>query len=170
MMNRKGFTVLSLVGGGLFLFLVGCSPDSSQDQLAGGKVVPKHEHVAPHGGTAIELGDEEFHLELVLDRATGRLKAYVLDGHLENFVRITPASFEIEAKTVGGEWSLVFKAVPNQSTGEKVGDTSMFESTAEWLKSVESFEGKLKELEIKGKRFAGVAFNFPKGNEASNRK
>lgn len=166
MMNWKIPAALSPLICGLVMFVVGCSPDSASDHSSRGKEVSKHEHVAPHGGTAIELGEEEFHLELVLDRSVGKMTAYVLDGHLENFVRIHASSFEIEAKAGTGEWTLEFKAVANQSTGEKVGDTSMFHVTADWLKSVAAFDGKLKELEIKGKRYAGIAFDFPKGNEA----
>ena len=166
MRNRicgAGLTVLTF---GLVLMITGCGPDQQRQPSADGKFSPKHEHVAPHGGTAVELGEEEFHLELVLNRASGQLTAYVLDGHLENFTRIQAPSFEIEAKVAEDTRVLVFTAVANQSTGEKVGNTSMFEVTADWLKSVASFEGKLKKLEIQGKRYSDVVFGFPRGNEA----
>lgn len=167
MMSPKGFTGLTAMISGMVVILAGCGPDQQREQASARKEIPKHEHVPPHGGTAVELGEEEFHLELVLDRASGRLTAYILDSHLENFVRIQASTFEIEAKIAASARPLIFQAVADQSTGEKVGDTSMFEVTADWLKSVESFDGKLNGLEIKGKRYSGVVFNFPKGNEAS---
>ena len=48
----------------------------------------KHEHRAPHGGTAIVLGKEAFHLELVRTAEAGRLTCYGLDGHMESFIGI----------------------------------------------------------------------------------
>ena len=169
MTSRHGLAGLIVIFS-VTLILVGCGQDPKREQPSSGKAVPKHEHVPPHGGTAVELGEEEFHLELVLDRAAGRLTAYVFDGHLENFVRVQAGSFEVEANDGTDARILLFTAVANQSTGEKEGDTSMFEATADWLKSVVSFDGKLRDLDIKGNRYAGIAFNFPKGNEASGQK
>ena len=47
-----------------------------------------HDHTAPHGGTLIEIGEHAYNLELVRDNTAGKLTAYVLDGHAEDFVRI----------------------------------------------------------------------------------
>ena len=72
----------------LIPLLPGCGSD--KDEHAGHDHGPahKHEHRAPHGGTAVVLGNEAFHLEFVRDAATGTLTCYVLDAHMENFVRI----------------------------------------------------------------------------------
>ena len=40
----------------------------------------KHEHRPPHGGTAVVLGREAFHLELVRTAETGLLTCYVLNS------------------------------------------------------------------------------------------
>ena len=53
---------------------------------------PHHHHHPPHGGTPVVLGNEDYHLELVLDGSTGRLQAYVLDGEMEDFVRSSAPS------------------------------------------------------------------------------
>jgi hypothetical protein len=53
----------------------------------------QHEHKAPHGGTPVVLGNEAYHLEFVLDPATGKLSAYVLDGEMEKFVRTASPGF-----------------------------------------------------------------------------
>ena len=46
----------------------------------------------PHGGTPVVLGNEAYHLELVVDAASGTLQVYVLDGEMENFVRVSAPS------------------------------------------------------------------------------
>lgn len=110
------------------------------------------------------LGDEDYHVELVLDAPTGRLQAFVLDGEMENFVRSTVPSIVIE--TAGGarrEVSLA--AVPNAETGETVGDTALFEGRADWLRDANPFDGVLRSITIRGTTYTGVKFNFPKGND-----
>ena len=111
------------------------------------------------------LGNEAYHLELVRDAAVGKLTAYVLDGELENFVRVKAGSFDVVAKLDGGSRLLVFRAVANSATGETVGDTSQFEAQADWLKTTATFDATLAALEIRGTTYAAVAFNFPKGND-----
>ncbi|MDB6021111.1 MAG: hypothetical protein JWQ04_968 [Pedosphaera sp.] len=125
----------------------------------------KHEDKPPHGGTPVVLGEEEYHVELVLDAPTGKLQAFVLDGEMENFVRVADESFEVSAKLPGKEEMLVFKPVPNNATGEKVGDTSLFETQADWLKQETNFDAVLKQITVKTKAYQSVAFNFPKGND-----
>jgi hypothetical protein len=128
-----------------------------------------HKDLPPHGGTAVALG-EDYKLELVLNATAGKLDAYVFDGEFENFVRIATESFEVTARLPGREEALVFKAVPNTATGETVGDTSMFEIRAGWLKNQTSFEAVLKQLTVKGTTFSNVVFNFPKANETNGNK
>ena len=123
----------------------------------------KHEHKPPHGGTPVVLGEEEYHIELILDAAAGNMLAYVMDGELENFVRVTNETFQVEVKTQ--PQPLLFKAVSNTATGETLGDTSSFETQSEWLKTNRNFDAVLKTLTVKGKKYENVPFNFPKGND-----
>jgi hypothetical protein len=125
----------------------------------------KHAHQAPHGGTPVVLGNEACHLELVRDAAAGKLTAYVLDGEMENFLRVKAASFEVVASGGVEKRVLLFRAVANAATGEAVGDTSQFEAQADWLKAIATFDATLTSLEIRGTPFTAVAFNFPKGND-----
>jgi len=124
-----------------------------------------HTHVAPHGGTAVVLGAELYHLELVRDATAGRLTAYVLDGEMENFVRVNTPSFEVIAAPNGHPQSLRFTPVANTATGETLTDTSQFEAQADWLKSTAIFDATLMRLEIRGTVFTAVPFNFPRGND-----
>jgi len=142
--------------------VTGCSrapaPDSSGQPR-------KHEHHPPHGGTPVVLGDEVYHIELVLDASTGTLQAFVFDGELENFIRSSMPSIEIVADVGGARRTLVLEAVPNPATGETVGDTSLFQAQADWLKATREFDAVLKSVTIRGTTFTGVKFNFPRGND-----
>lgn len=124
-----------------------------------------HEHHAPHGGTPVVLGDEAFHLEFVRAGTAGKMSAYVLDGELENFIRIPASEFVVVATLSGAPQTLTFHAVPNPATGETVGDTSLFETQADWLKTTPEFDAVLSSITVRGSTFQDVKFNFPKGNE-----
>jgi hypothetical protein len=125
----------------------------------------RHHHHPPHGGTPVVLGDEQYHLELVLDPAAGTLQAYVLDGEMENFVRSTAPSIEVAATVNGTQRVLELAAVANPVTGEAVGDSALFEATADWLRSPPPFDAVLRTITIRGTTFTNVRFNFPKGND-----
>ena len=143
---------LAIIGGG-------CSREGPAAAPA------RHEHHPPHGGTPVVLGEEAYHLEFVRDGAAGRLDFYVLDGEMENFIRIAARSVEVTATVDGEKCPLVFRPVANPETGETVGDTSQFEAEADWLKSKAAFDAVLAGIDVRGSKFAGVAFNFPKGND-----
>ena len=162
---KKLFSVVLVIA---VSFGAGCRESHKQEQ--DGKNPPRHEHKPPHGGTAVELGNEEYHIELVLDAASGKLQAYVMDGELENFVRIAPPSFEIAARLGDQTETLVFNAVANSATCETIGDTALFEVQAGWLKTAKNFDAILKQLNVKGKNYENVAFNFPKGNDSDDKK
>jgi len=124
-----------------------------------------HHHEAPHGGAAVVLGDEAFHLEFVHDPEAGALTAYVLDGHMENFVRVTNTALPLKILLQGKTNSLALQAVANNATGETVGDTSQFSANADWLKGATNFDAHIPTLEIRQQVFTNVSFNYPKGNE-----
>ena len=141
------------------VFLVGCG---RQNGLSGNDSPHLHVAVPPHGGTPVALGDN-YQIEWVLDAPAGKLQAYVLDGEMENFVRITPPSFDVTAKLPGREEILHFAAIPNAATGEKVGSTSLFEAQQEWLKTTKTFDAVIQSINVEGAIFTNIAFNFPKG-------
>jgi len=121
-----------------------------------------HAHSPKYGGKLIELGEHEGSLEFVLDGPGGKLTAYILDAHAENFVRLPLDSFVVVAQAAGVEHTLTFKPVANPATGEKPGDTSQFEATADWLKTTPSFTATLKELPVKSKTYRDVQTTLPK--------
>ena len=150
----------------LLVGLSACSKSEPSAARAPASATPaKHQHHPPHGGTPVVLGAEAYHLELVRDADTGRLSAYVLDGEMENFIRIAAPTLELSLTTAGAPPKLTLAAVANSATGEKVGDTSLFEAQADWLKTTATFDATLATIEIRGTSFTAVAFNFPKGTD-----
>jgi hypothetical protein len=135
----------------------GCGQKGSSGSGSGG-----HVHTAPHGGFLVEVGDHAYNVELVRDADAGKLTAYVLDGHAENFVRLALPSFDLVAITGGEKKSLTLRAVANAATGETVGNTSQFEAQADWLKKSGEFPGTITALEIKGTTFRDIAFYLKK--------
>jgi hypothetical protein len=129
--------------------------------------VKPHVDQPPHGGTPVVLGDEEFHVELVRDPAAGTLRAYILDGEMEDFVRIHAPAFTIQADLDGRKETLTFKPVADLATGETVGDTSLFEARADWIRQADHFKGVIVNLPIHDQVYRAVAFDFPEGNDKS---
>ena len=160
----RSLRLLSLLLLAPLLFAAGCSRSAPAASVSG--TPPKHEHKPPHGGTPVVLGAEVYHLELVRDAASGRLAAYVFDGELENFIRSAAPSIVIVATVRGVPQTLVLAAVPNPATGETVGDTALFETQADWLKTTAEFDAVLQSIAIRGTTFSNVKFNFPRGNDA----
>ena len=155
-MMKTLFALFAVVS---FATFTGCKPSSAPSHSHGG-----HHHEPPHGGTAIELGEEEAHLEFVLDAAAGKLTCYVLKAHMAGFQRIMQPALELTATVGGKAETLTLQAVANAATGEKAGDTSQFEAQADWLKTAKTFDLELKGINVRGKDYPALKFNFPKGS------
>jgi hypothetical protein len=118
-----------------------------------------HAHKPLMGGELVEVGDHQFNLEFKFDAARGVLQAWVLDAHAENFVRVGMASFDVQEG--GGERrTITLRAVANDITGEKSGDTSAFEGEAPWLRDIKHFDGVVKAIKVRGLDFRDLAFHF----------
>lgn len=118
-----------------------------------------HAHKALMGGELVEVGEHQFNLEFKFDAARGVLQAWVLDAHAENFVRVAMPAFEVQEGD-GPKRTIVLRAVGNEITGEKPGDTSAFEAEAAWLKDVKHFDGGVKALTVRGLEFRDIDFHF----------
>ena len=106
------------------------------------------------------LGDD-YNLELVRDEGAGTLSAYVLDDEMEDFIRSSTPSITIVANAAGAVQTLVLQAVANPATGEKVGDTSLFEGPVDWSRLGARFQGTLQAITVRGTTFTRVQFQFP---------
>jgi hypothetical protein len=154
----KAALCLALLLAGLGLAGCGKGPP------AGGEKTQLHRDVPPHGGTPIALGDD-YRLELVRDAAAGTLSAYVLDDEMEEFIRIPAPSLTLLVRLQGEDRPLVLAAVANSGTGETVGDTSLFQGQADWIRTTPAFAGRVQALSIRGTAFTGVPFQFPGASE-----
>ncbi len=85
-----------------------------------------HEHaeVGPHKGTLIELGEEEYHAEFVLDEKTNTVSIYLLDGEVKNYVAIPAKEITVTLKHGGKPETFKLKA-KSQKT-DPAGMSSMF--------------------------------------------
>jgi hypothetical protein len=162
---RVLFPVPRVLAAALALIVLGgCTRETPAPPPSAGTPA-KHVHQAPHGGTPVELGEEAYHLEFVLLAGEGRLQAFVLDGEMENFVRCAAPAFEVIATVAGEPRALTFVAVADAATGEKAGDTALFEARADWLKTTARFDAVLTTLTLRGTTFTAIPFNFPDGSD-----
>lgn len=142
--------------------LAACSPQTSEKpaEKKGG-----HVHVAPHGGTLVEIGAHQFNLEFVHDEESGKLSAYTLDGHAEHFTRTAMESFDAVISAGGEVRTVTFRPVANLASGETVGDTSQYEATDPWLKDKHAFTGIVVRVDFKGAVFTDIPFRFSEHDE-----
>lgn len=122
-----------------------------------------HAHKPLMGGELVEVGEHQFNLEFKYDASRGVLQAWVLDGHAENFVRVSMSLFDVQE--AGGQKRIItMRALANPMTGEKPGDTSAFEGEAPWLGGIGHFDGVVKAIRVRDTDFRDIAFHFhPKG-------
>ena len=143
--------------------------DSDHDHEAGHH--HHHPEHGPHHGALVAVGDEDAHLEIVLDPQTGKLTAYVLDAEAAKPVSIKQAELQLgitlelqegEGKDdLGGEvFSLALAAVDPQD-----GMSAEFAGQSDQLKKVEHFDAALTSITVGEKTFKNVTFSYPEGNE-----
>ncbi len=143
--------------GALALLGFGCGQQHDHPSPAQGG----HSHGSAHGGVAVELGDHQYHLDFLADPGVGALKAWVMDAHADEFIRITNSSVTLRVSVQGSEKDLDLAATANSTTGETVGDTSQFEARADWLKGVDRFTAVVPSVRIRGQTFTNVSFSYP---------
>lgn len=117
-----------------------------------------HDHPTegPHGGSLIELGEEEYHAELVHDEKAGTVTIYILDAHAEKATPIEATELTINLKHDGmGEQ---FKLAATPEAGEPAGKSSKFTSTEAELAEDLDHEGADAQLvvNIDGKQYRGA--------------
>ncbi len=123
-----------------------------------------HKAEPPHGGTPVGVGDD-YSLEVLRDADTGMLSCYVMDDDMEEFIRSSSPSIVMVARVGGEERKLVLSPVANVATGETLGNTSLFQGQADWLKTTSDFDVTIQGIAIRGNTFTDIKFNFPKGTE-----
>jgi hypothetical protein len=176
-MKRKAFFATLAVSGLLSLVISGCggSTTSNRDRTTDG--IPSatesgHEHAhaseGPHGGTLIELGNEEYHAELVHDEQAGTVTVYLLDSAAKASVPIDAADVSINVKhEKQGEQ---FKLSASADESDPQGKSSRFVSTdAELAEELdhEHAEAQLA-VTINGKPYRGTVEHHHGHDEGEN--
>jgi hypothetical protein len=116
------------------------------------------DHAPLYGGQLIEIGEHFAQVELVHESATGRLTAYIWDGHVEHPRPIAMKSIRV---IVGGE-QVNLLPVSNPLTGDEPGRSSQFEGQSERLRDVERFDGALGKMRFGEAEFAETEFRYGK--------
>ncbi len=155
-----------------------------------------HAEKGPHGGALVAIGEDDAHLEIVLDAETGTVTAYVLDGQAEKPLPIKQKNLQL-AITLEHDHAENGHAEPGhdehgkEGAGEKKKDelpeslfnvmlaavspgedgaASEFSGQSDELKRAHEFEAALTSITIGEKTsFKGVTFKYPEGNEHDHR-
>lgn len=158
-MYRHVLPMTTVVTALLILNVSGCESKAPKASgPASSAKADNHGHVSkgPHGGDLIELGNEEYHAELVHDEKAGSVTVYILDSAAKTSVPIDATEVMINLKHEGrGEQ---FKLAASANPGDAPGKSSRFASTeAELVKDLdrEGAEAQLA-LTINGKPYRGA--------------
>jgi hypothetical protein len=111
------------------------------------------------------VGEDRFHLELVLDAAAAKMQAYVLDGHLEGYVAVAETNLMLVANFDGKEERISFHRAIDPASGLVPAKSSLFEGNATWLGTSRVFEGSFPTITLNGTTFTNISFSFPKGSK-----
>jgi len=154
------------VAGGLLLAAGGCDPGGKQKQAPkqiekGAKVEDTtahhdHEH-GPHDGHLIELGEHEYHAEIVFDAKAKKVVVYILGSDPKKAHPIDQN--EIAMNLLIDEKRTPFKATAAPQEGDPAGKSSRFEiadneDIAGDVESLEDLEGQFT-VTIGGKPYSG---------------
>jgi len=115
-----------------------------------------HPHEGPHGGLLVEIGKEEYHVEVCHSDKTHAVTAYVLDSAAKKAVPIAEKQITINLIVDGKPAQFNLPAKPLD--GEPAGQSSRFELVDETLTEqhdAETAKARLK-LSIAGKEYVGT--------------
>lgn len=103
----------------LVLFWIGSSAfgQAKRDEHA-------HPEHGPHNGQLIELGDEEYHAELIDDEKTATVTIYLLDGKAKGPVGVESPTLTINVRQGRKPLQFQLKAAPQKGDGQ--GTSSRF--------------------------------------------
>jgi hypothetical protein len=120
---------LLLVGSVGLSLVVGCGSanDAYHEVPKGARVKDQpHSHEeGPHGGHLVELGEEEYHAEVVLDPKTSKITLYILDSSAKKPAPIDAKEVKLELAIGGQPKPFAAKAVPDN--GDPANKSSRFE-------------------------------------------
>jgi hypothetical protein len=121
----------------------------------GDSAADAHPAEGPHRGSLIELGDEEFHAELVHDEDTDTITIYVLDKEAPKAMPVTARTVTLDIRAAGRSHRYTLVAKVRGTEG--FGATSVFAASDNLLCQLLDVDGVSARLtiEIDGKSFVG---------------
>ncbi|MEZ5990545.1 MAG: hypothetical protein R3F30_15825 [Planctomycetota bacterium] len=132
----------------LTLPLLGCEDHGPDDHDGGGA----HVHVAPHGGSLVEVGDHEANLEFVRDQEDGSLTVWVLGPHAQK--PLVPSQdrmvLEMFHPARGGAIQVTLQQDPVEQ--------HRFRAESTDLEGLDHLEGVVLSLELAGKKHVRQPF------------
>ena len=151
----------------LLIVTSGCNdgPKTDDHDDHGSVASAAHEHPSegPHHGHLIELGNEEYHAELVHDDST--VTIYLLDGAAKNPIAIEATDVTINLKH--GDKPEQFKLTAAHQEGDAEGTASRFQSSDSHLASHmddAASEAKLS-VTINGTPYSGIMSHSHAGHD-----
>lgn len=147
---------------GLCLIVLGCGPKGGEDQNGndhGGDDATSesddhvHPDEGPHGGHLIELGDEEYHAELLHDDATHTVTVYILDGTGKEEVGIDQTSIALQVYQDGEYVTHTLAAVGGEAKSSEFSLAD--ENLCDLLLDSEELKGRLN-VTIDGQDYVGT--------------
>ncbi|WP_110766472.1 hypothetical protein [Planctopirus hydrillae] len=130
------FPVICLAGLGLAgSLMTGCGAEPGSAKQTKTSATPAkthdnhgHDHPeeGPHHGQLVELGNEEYHAEVVHDDEAGTVTIYLLDGSAKNSVPIEAADVIMNLSLAGKAEQFKLPATPD--TNDPAGKSSKFVS------------------------------------------
>ena len=114
-----------------------------------------HPSEGPHHGDLVELGNEEYHAEVVHNDDAGTLEIYILDGAATKQVAIDATELTINVSHDGKPEQFVLAAKPDK--GDEAGKSSRFVSDEKELAEHLDEEGTSPRMVVKinGKSYRG---------------
>ncbi|OYW20427.1 MAG: hypothetical protein B7Z55_07285 [Planctomycetales bacterium 12-60-4] len=116
---------------------------------------PAHAHPekGPHGGPLLELGDEEYHGEVLLDEKAGTMTFYVLDSAAKEVVPIEAKEILFNLKHSGKPIQYKLPAVPAKTDPEGLASCFQLKSPSLVHALHHKDHGARVALKIKGKSY-----------------
>lgn len=129
--------MVSAVVAGLMFAVVGCGGDKKSEYKEFSshdvKTAPADDHGhgqgGPHGGAIVELGDEGFHAEVVLDESKELIAVHVLGGDAKTAKPIEATEIVMSFKH--GTEIKEFKLAATKQDGDEEGKASLFKVESE---------------------------------------
>lgn len=157
-MMRTRWLVLLPLG-----FVVGCGGSTPPTQPPAN--TPKSAHVHADGGVAggtlIEWGSDEYHVELTHDPKASEVTAYILDGSAKKVVPIPAKEITL---SFDGSSQVVMPLMPKPQDGDPAGQSSRFVGTHPMLAKEGKLVGSVSG-QVNGKGYTGTFKTEPSGKK-----